>query len=427
MADPEFLKDKPEDERRSAAYGVANKQLNAALDPIIFSADEEDVVYSMVRSADGAPSMLVFKNAALARAETNLNRDNIDAQGIKELAATIAGWPISLEHQRRQLCGMFTAGRVGKGDVLLVDGAIWAERYPETAQGVLDGSESLSIEARADKADCSICNTRFESADTYCEHLSNRRSNGAVRHLSGLKARGGAITRKPAGTNMRFDPNHIYVVAAHQDEAAVPIEASWFGPYLKSGETVGDLPASDFADPEGRRFPYKIHGKVIEAGWVAAWSAAHGGHTGTKDESAIAKLKRDKPSGVNIKESTMNEDEVSKIKADLDAALKNITDLDAVVALRDKAVSDLTAKLAEGDAARLVMLATARRTKVGATLTDEEWTAQKDAILAMPDPVFNLMASKMTALPPPPKPPDRKPALTLAGGSNESADRLTLH
>jgi len=62
------------------------------------------------------------------------------------------------------------------------------------------------------------------------------------------------------------------------------------------------LPASDFADPKGRRFPYKIHGKVDEAGWRAAWSAANGGHTGQKDESAIAKLKRDKPEGVTINE-----------------------------------------------------------------------------------------------------------------------------
>src|SRR3990167_5346644 len=173
VGDPSFYPEKTPEERKSLAYGIANKQLNASvMDPIIFSACADgEAVYSMVRGADGSPSMLVFHNARLASAEINANRDSIDAQGIKDLAGTIAGWPVDMEHQHQQVCGMFTAGRVGAGDTLLVDGAIWADRYPEVAQSIMDGSAALSIEARASKASCSMCATEFESAADYCEHL----------------------------------------------------------------------------------------------------------------------------------------------------------------------------------------------------------------------------------------------------------------
>lgn len=253
--------------------------------------------------------VLRFTGAILARQETNRNNDEITEAGIDELAATIGGRPIDVEHRTSDNCGVFTAGRTVNVDsrkALSVDGLVWADRYPDTAAGMQAGAHHLSIEAVADKALCSTCGQSFLTAKEYCEHLTHRRQNGTRRTLHGLRAKGGAVTRTPAGTNTKFNPRSIYFVASHEE--ANELEAAhWYDKYLKEGETIDDLPSSDFADPEGRRFPYKIHGDVKTEGFRAAWSAAHGGHTGEADESAIAKLKRDKPEGIDISESIAQE------------------------------------------------------------------------------------------------------------------------
>jgi hypothetical protein len=161
--------------------------------------------------------ILVFKNAVLARAEVNRNRDEIDAEGIEELAATIAGRPIDFEHDVRMNIGVYTAGR-SIGDSLSVDGMIWADRYPKAADDIRAGILKQSIEANAKNAMCSICSGVFASKDEYCEHLKGRRENGAVRKLKGLKAKGGGVTYNPAGTNPSFSANDIFMVASHQED-----------------------------------------------------------------------------------------------------------------------------------------------------------------------------------------------------------------
>ncbi len=87
--------------------------------------------------------------------------------------------------------------------------------------------------------------------------------------------------------------------------------------WLPEGTTQGDLDDGDFAwlsdaykrgdEPKssGRKLPYKIHSKVNEAGWKAAWSRAHSMADGDFDggpsrTAVIAKLKKDKPAGVDI-------------------------------------------------------------------------------------------------------------------------------
>jgi hypothetical protein len=87
--------------------------------------------------------------------------------------------------------------------------------------------------------------------------------------------------------------------------------------WLPEGITEGDLDDEDFAwlsdaykrgdEPPsaGRKYPYKIHGKVNEAGWKAAWNRVHqqpesafaGGPS--KDE-VIRRLLRDKPEDVEV-------------------------------------------------------------------------------------------------------------------------------
>lgn len=88
--------------------------------------------------------------------------------------------------------------------------------------------------------------------------------------------------------------------------------------WLPAGTSQGDLDDGDFAwlsdaykagkasKSEGRKLPYKIHGKVNEAGWRAAWAAVNGSHGGTDfgggpDMAAVkAKLLADKPKDIQI-------------------------------------------------------------------------------------------------------------------------------
>jgi uncharacterized Zn finger protein (UPF0148 family) len=275
--------------------------------------------------ASGEGSLLVFKSAILCRAEVNKNYDEILPEGIIELSATIGGRPIDVDHNEAMNIGVFTAGRPIVADgvpALSVDGMVWADRFPDEARGIREGAYPLSVEADAKTAKCSVCGGTYTTASEYCEHLRSRRVSKAIRKLGGLKAVGGAITVKtrPAGTGTKFDPASIYFVASHDDHT---LEGKWFSPL-----TEGELADGDFAwlsnayragkEPKssGRKLPYKVNGKVSEEGWKAAWTRAHQEGTdfsgGPSREAVIAKLKRDKPKGVEISESV--EVNMAKIK-----------------------------------------------------------------------------------------------------------------
>ena len=429
LADSDFYPEKSRDDRKSIAYALANKLLKEGH----LTASEEETLMQFFQvsapmhiemQASGQGDLLVFKNAKLAKVETNKNQDEILKEGLQELEATIGGRPIDVEHDHAQNCGVYTAGRAGEDNYLYVDGFIWADRYPDVAMGVQAGTHGLSIDALAAKARCSVCQQEFTAAQQYCEHILNRKSLGSKRTLIGLKAKGGAVTAKPAGSGTNFDSAHIYFVASHDENT---LQASWYDQYLEEGETVDDLPASDFADPKGRRFPYKIHGKVIESGWQAAWSAAHGGHTGVADSSAIAKLKRDKPKGVEIssEEHAMNCPHCSKeggegakcsacgksmqasvIASELADALAKLQAITAekteLVTAKTRFEAELVAARAELDTARNEMRAaqlqstmTARRV-ILAAMKDEDWDKAKDTITKMDEPTFELFSKSLT-------------------------------
>ncbi len=245
LNDPEFYKDRPESERKSLAFAIATKMykegklkaseawaffqdlLEKFTAPFLSSVSEDDLIrfsqvnapaeISLEASDDG--TLLIFKNAILCRAEQNRNRDEVLPEGITELAASIAGRPIDVEHDPSKNSGVFTAGRpVLENTALSVDGIIWVDRYPREVEEVKSGQSGLSVEATAKKAICSVCHGEFDGADDYCEHLLARRKTGATRTLKGLKAKGGAITRNPAGTDTKFNPASIYLVASHQED-----------------------------------------------------------------------------------------------------------------------------------------------------------------------------------------------------------------
>jgi hypothetical protein len=179
------------------------------LGAVAFQADEDN------------PRFLRFKDAVLARAETNKNRDNVDASGVQELADTISGTKIDLEHNAGKNVGVYTAGRVGENNELRVDGIIWldaCEALNIDPQDIIDGRYGLSIEATAETSECSICHSTHLSQETYCEHLLHKFKAGADRILRKLKAVGGALTRHPAGSGTGFGMATLLFVASHQEQ-----------------------------------------------------------------------------------------------------------------------------------------------------------------------------------------------------------------
>ena len=196
---------KDEKENKSEASLVGNKV------DIDVESDEPIFVYSSnMRS-------LYFKNAVLAAAEVNGNRDQLTEENLVELAKTLPGTPIDIEHIPHKIVGVFTDAHVSQSK-LLTNGVIWVKRFPDHAQKVINGKYKLSITASAKVARCSICNNEFRNASEYCEHLRNRFSTNAIRSFSGMKAEGGALTTNPAGTNTGFDSSQIYLVASHNEK-----------------------------------------------------------------------------------------------------------------------------------------------------------------------------------------------------------------
>lgn len=164
--------------------------------------------------------LIRFKNAILAREETNKNGDIFSAENISELAASITGRAADIDHVRVKNAGIITEARAGqdKGKAaLFVGGLLWRDRYPREVDGVRSGTHQLSVEAIADFAVCGSCKGEFGQTSNYCDHLKTRKGTGTKRAFKGLRGKGMGITPKPAG-NAYFDRDQIIVVANHQEE-----------------------------------------------------------------------------------------------------------------------------------------------------------------------------------------------------------------
>lgn len=169
-----------------------------------------DVNFAQVRA-------LYFRNAILAREETNLNKDHLPAKEIQALAKSIGGMPIDDEHRFEDVVGVFTKGSVITAATGLaavsVDGLIWPQRFPEIAQEMVEGKRLLSMEVWIAAATCGLCNETFQHSDDYCAHLEHKE---AQRTLHGVQGFGGALTIKPAGSDTAFDHDSMMVVASHR-------------------------------------------------------------------------------------------------------------------------------------------------------------------------------------------------------------------
>lgn len=369
LSQKDFYPALSESERKTWALVIAHKQVDGSPeDPVIFTASQEGgPEFTLVRASDGAASMLMFKNAVLCRPEVNANRDQIDDAGIDALAATIGGWPIDVEHRIAENVGTFLAGRKGTSGEMLTDGVVWADRFPDVAQGIMDGSYGLSIEARAATAQCSVCQEVFVKASEYCDHLNNRRASGAVRILGGLKARGGAVTKRPAGTNTKFDQGEIHIIASH-------------------GES-------------------------------------------NVDQEAANRLLRNKPKEIQVEGASMEEilakynealQTIASLNSQLDAAKKQMADDDED---EEKKANEMKSSLEAANAIIAELRMQVRRTRLGSLVTDDEWTKQKAIYGSMTDEAFDLVASKLTTAPTPPATP---PAQIVLESNTDGAGRVSL-
>lgn len=194
-----------------------------ALEPVT---DEEVHALLGADTPVQAGEIMKFRNAVLCRAEINRNNDGITSDGIVELATSLPLMPIDVEHRQDRVIGMFTAaraepwvrddGQVVENGALVTDGIIYARRFPEYAEAIVNGDMKLSVECVGKKAVCGKCGTAFASASEYCDHVLKRE---ATRWLFDLSARGGAITDHPAGTDTVFAAEDGFVmIAALADE-----------------------------------------------------------------------------------------------------------------------------------------------------------------------------------------------------------------
>ena len=158
--------------------------------------------------------LMKFKNAHLCSIGENANKDWIDESGIKELAATMSFMAIDDEHDEQKVVGFFVNPRGADNFTkLYTDGVIYARRFDDVARQVQSGEKKLSVEAGAQRAECSVCGGVFASVSEYCEHLRDKYKYDATRRLSGLKAKGGATVRYPAW-DTSFDPNGFTMIAS---------------------------------------------------------------------------------------------------------------------------------------------------------------------------------------------------------------------
>jgi hypothetical protein len=317
------------------------------------------ITFELTASEDG--EVLAFKGAILCRAETNLNRDDIDPMGIKDLAKTLVGRAVDVEHNTNENCGVFTAARAVEGDTALsVDGFIWADRYPQEANGVRSGTHALSVEATADQAECSMCNKVFESADVYCEHLNQRSIYGAVRKLRGLHGKGGAVTTNPAGTNTNFNPTQVYFVASHQE--GKPQEAS-----MKKDKTEEVKPVEVVAE-------------VVEAE-----------ATLPVEESVTP------PVVAAVPPADIPEDEDTETEGSVDPLKAQVEEMSSCMQSLQATVKTLEAEVATLKAEQAVQKVSARRSALKASMTDQDFDKEKDTLMGMDDKAFNLfVASKQS-------------------------------
>ena len=389
-------------------------------------------------------SIIKFSDAVLVRAEVNKNRDEIDGQGIQEIASSLPLKPIDHRHDRQKIVGIFIDAEAKDGAVP-TKGLIWAGRYPEVAFDLVAGKGNLSIDARAERAVCRECGGVFVSEKEYCGHINRNVGGQAVRKLEGLVADGGSIVPNPAGSDTGIPPQSLRMIAHIPVEGCAAVQAStediveeetidlmcefdegaFLGKQLTYKERE-DLEDSDFAliqKKDGkkiRRFP--IYDCAHARNALARLPNAKGLSSEERasiERKAQAKI-NSKECQAELKGGTSMEDELKQELADakaqvtakteeLEASLTRISELETKVAELESAVQategerdsikeerdTLEKERGELQGQMDEMKLNARLEKVQPFMVAEELEERKEEIANMTDGAFNIVVAAL--------------------------------
>lgn len=376
--------------------GLVFEQINAAFDIVVQATEDGDLIR--------------FRNAILARVETNKNNDVISPSNIDELAATLSGRAVDIDHDDRLNAGVITASRtvMYQGQpAVAIDGLLWRDRYPAEIDGVRAGTHHLSVEAMAEKAVCSTCNSQFVSSEVYCDHLRQRHLTGAKRGFVGLKGKGAGITPHPAGTNTTFDRTQIYVVA-HEETAAPLIKEKVMSPcpHCKT-----DVEASDKCSKCGKSLTAELLAADLKAAETAVAEKETAATTATAaleakhveltralaELEALKAAKKENPFDKKEEDDESDDDKKKEKKTGVEAAL---TVAQAALVEKTAQAEVLTAALAtktadfEAAQAKLAAIkSTEREALIKPLLSEAAWTERGATFLAMDDAMFATVAA----------------------------------
>lgn len=481
--------EKYEGDRKSFAYALCQSRYNKGLlgedvtwvnieGETYYSTDEiqwfraavnieepsEEEVGQMVEAANkymGAltpGSIIKFSEAVLVRAEVNKNKDEIDEQGVQEIAQSLPLKPIDHRHNRQKIVGIFIDAEARDGAVP-TKGLIWAGRYPDVAFDLVAGKGNLSIDARAECAICGECGQAFVSEKEYCAHINRNLGGVAIRKLQGLVADGGSIVPNPAGSDTGIPAQslrmiaHIEVEEPSTDkegdmEENVDLmcefdEGMFFEGKKLTYERRQELPDSAFAliqkkdGQKVRRFP--IHDCVHARNAKARVEMAKGL---SPEEKATVIRKADtkinsKQCQAELKGGTTMEDELKQELAEAKAQVMAKTEeLEA----RNLRISELEAELEQAKSALEAernsnaeereaiekqrdelqasideMKLNTRLEKVQSLMAEEELEERKEEIANMTDGAFSIVVAALESA----SKQEPKPGSVLLGGKED--------
>jgi len=379
-------------------------------------------------------SIIKFSDAVLVRAEVNKNKDEIDEQGVQEIAASLPLKPIDHRHDRQKIVGIFIDAEAKDGAVP-TKGLIWAGRYPEVAFDLVAGKGNLSIDARAERAVCRECGQSYVSEKEYCAHINRNVGGQAIRKLEGLIADGGSIVPNPAGSDTGIPPQslrmiaHIEIQGSAEDDMEEDVdlmcefdEGMFFEGKQLTYQRRQELPDSAFAliqkkdGKKVRRFP--IHDCAHARNAKARVEMAKGlspEEKATVIRKADAKI-NSKECQAELKGGMTMEDELKQELADVKAQVVALTEeLEASrtrIEELEQAESALQAAEEERDSVKEErddlekqrdelqgqldeVKLNARLEKVQPFMVAEELEERKDEIANMTDGAFNIVVAAL--------------------------------
>lgn len=458
MADPKFKPKDPSQTKEDAAWAVCQTRYKQLAEGSIITLETISEPISFVIAADDGGELLRFRNAILVVAEENQNRDVILEEELQNLAATLPGRAIDYDHQWQRTIGVFTEAhvvQVGGTWGLSVGGLIWADRFPEEAQSVKEGRLSLSIEADASTAECSICGGIFERTLDYCEHLFDRARYGASRILHGLRAVGGGLTPHPAGTGTDFDLSKAYFVAHHNLEGGGEVETidimddmhyeAVMAKELSYRERK-DLPDRAFAliqKKDGkkiRRFPIHdcSHARNALSRLPTAknLSSRERARIKSKAEAAVKKLCKTRgdqkaKGGTKMPELEELQKQLEEMTAKYDELIvkrdEELADYEEKVNGLAAKVEELTGKLTEAEKEKTDLVAAHRKDILAMKgMEEDEIEKQAEVFGTMTNAQFELLVAHVQTEPAQTPPPGTSGGFTPGGGGGDDKPVLTL-